>query len=46
MAGFRNLLVHLYAEVGDRRVYEILRADVADLDELRSQVLDWLNEHG
>ncbi len=46
MAGFRNLLVHLYAEVDDRRVYEILRADVADLDELRSQVLDWLNEHG
>lgn len=46
MARFRDLLVHLYAEVDDRRVYEILRADVADLDELRSQVLDWLNEHG
>lgn len=31
MARFRNLLVHVYAEVDDRRVHEFLAADLADL---------------
>lgn len=32
MARFRNLLVHLYAEVDDRRVHGFLGADLKDLD--------------
>lgn len=31
MAGFRNLLVHGYARVDDRRVVEILRSRLGDL---------------
>ncbi len=32
MARFRNLLVHMYAEVDDRRVHVFLREDLGDLD--------------
>jgi len=32
MAGFRNRLVHLYANVGDDRVYEYLLHSLDDLD--------------
>jgi uncharacterized protein YutE (UPF0331/DUF86 family) len=39
MARFRNLLVHLYAEVDDRRVHEFLRKDVADLEKLAAVLL-------
>ena len=33
MAGFRNLLVHVYDQIDDRRVWEILRSDLRDLEE-------------
>jgi uncharacterized protein YutE (UPF0331/DUF86 family) len=42
MARFRNLIVHLYWRVDDRRVYQIIREDLGDLDAFRQQVLDWL----
>jgi uncharacterized protein YutE (UPF0331/DUF86 family) len=32
MAGFRNILVHEYIEIDRRRVYEVLRKDLADFD--------------
>ncbi|MGD8868871.1 MAG: DUF86 domain-containing protein [Gemmatimonadales bacterium] len=32
MARFRNVLVHLYAEVDDERVLQILRGSLGDLD--------------
>lgn len=32
MARFRNMLVHLYWQVDNRRVYQILQGDVGDLD--------------
>jgi uncharacterized protein YutE (UPF0331/DUF86 family) len=35
MAGFRNLLVHGYAKVDDRRVIEILRTGPSDLEAFR-----------
>lgn len=31
MAGFRNLLVHEYARLDDRRVYEMLESSLPDL---------------
>lgn len=46
MARFRNLLVHRYAIVDDRRVYAILRRDVADLDLFETAVLGWLRARG
>ncbi len=33
MAGFRNLLVHVYDQIDDGRVWEILRSDLRDLEE-------------
>ena len=41
MARFRNLVVHLYWKVDDRRVYEIIAKNLDDLDTFRQQVLDW-----
>lgn len=42
LARFRNLLVHLYAEVDDGRVHTFLRQDLGDLDAFRDAVLGWL----
>ena len=42
MAQFRNLLVHVYWEVDDGRVYEVLQNDLNDLDEFREQVARWM----
>jgi uncharacterized protein YutE (UPF0331/DUF86 family) len=41
MARFRNLVVHLYWQVDNRRVYEIIEDNLDDLDMFRQQVLDW-----
>lgn len=40
MARFRNLLVHVYAEVDDHRVHEFLRQDVADLERFAESILE------
>ncbi|HHS97108.1 MAG TPA: DUF86 domain-containing protein [Chloroflexi bacterium] len=42
MARFRNLLVHLYWEVDDRRVYHILRENLDDLTSFREVVARWV----
>lgn len=42
MARFRNLLVHVYAEVDDARVHRFLHADLGDFDDFASAVLDLL----
>ena len=39
MARFRNLLVHLYAEVDNRRVHDFLNGDVKDLDSFAAALL-------
>lgn len=44
MARFRNLLVHVYAEVDDGRVHRFLQADIGDFDEFASAVLDLLDD--
>jgi uncharacterized protein YutE (UPF0331/DUF86 family) len=38
MARFRNLLVHGYQQVDDRRVIEILRTRVGDFDSFRAEI--------
>lgn len=43
MARFRNLLVHLYGQVDDGRVYEIIHENLGDLDAFRNAILNWLN---
>jgi uncharacterized protein YutE (UPF0331/DUF86 family) len=39
MSRFRNLLIHVYAEVDDRRVHGYLRGDLGDLEEFARAVL-------
>ena len=43
MARFRNLIVHLYCPVDDRRVYQMIQREVGDLDVFRQQILAWLD---
>ena len=42
MARFRNLIVHLYWKVDNRRVYDIMKNDLDDLDAFRRQVSAWV----
>lgn len=46
MARFRNLLVHVYAEVDDARVHRFPQADLGDFDDVASAVLDLLEDNG
>ncbi len=39
MARFRNLLVHIYAEIDDERVHRYLREDLKDLEAFAAAVL-------
>jgi uncharacterized protein YutE (UPF0331/DUF86 family) len=39
MSRFRNLLIHVYAEVDDRRVHGYLNADLGDLEEFARAIL-------
>ncbi len=45
MARFRNLIVHLYWQVDDARVYEILQSDLDDLEEYQTQIATYLQTH-
>ena len=38
MARFRNLLVHVYAEVDDNQVWEVLQSDLEDLKDYLSAI--------
>lgn len=42
MARFRNLLVHVYADVDDARVHRFLQADLGNFDDFATAVLDLL----
>ena len=42
MARFRNRLVHIYWEVDDELVYQILREDISDLEDFMEQFLEFL----
>jgi uncharacterized protein YutE (UPF0331/DUF86 family) len=44
MARFRNLLVHVYAEVDDNRVWETLQSDLQDLESYLSAIGEAIKE--
>ena len=46
MSRFRNLLVHIYAEVDDRRVHGFLQSDLVDLEALVRALLTRFPELG
>jgi uncharacterized protein YutE (UPF0331/DUF86 family) len=43
MAKFRNRLVHIYWEVGDRQLWEILKTRLTDFDSLLASLSKFLN---
>lgn len=45
MRGFRNILVHGYSQIDDKRVYEILNSDLEDVIEFREAVVDFLGRN-
>jgi len=44
MKGFRNILVHEYARIDDKIVYEIARTRLADFEAFKQQILQYLKE--
>lgn len=44
MAKFRNLLVHQYGDIDDKRVYTIINHDLRDLQDYVAQVSKFVNE--
>ncbi|AIY89254.1 type VII toxin-antitoxin system HepT family RNase toxin [Geoglobus acetivorans] len=45
MAKFRNMLVHVYWKIDDRKVYDIIGKDLSDLDRFIDEVRAYLG-HG
>jgi uncharacterized protein YutE (UPF0331/DUF86 family) len=44
MAKFRNLLIHIYWEVDDNKIYEITKKDLGDMEEFLEQIGQFLKE--
>ena len=44
MARFRNMLVHVYWKIDDRKVYEIIGKDLSDLDRFIDEVRAYLGQ--
>jgi len=44
MARFRNLLVHRYGEVDNKRVLEIIKHDLRDIEEFEKEIEKFINE--
>ncbi len=45
MARFRNMLVHIYWEIDDEKVYDILSHDIEDLEEYITEITEYLDTH-
>lgn len=46
MARFRNLLVHLYGKVDDKRVHEFLKTNLRDFDEFAKHIANAIDSSG
>jgi uncharacterized protein YutE (UPF0331/DUF86 family) len=44
MIGFRNILVHDYASINLRLVYEFLQTKLSDFEEFAKYIADWLKK--
>jgi len=42
MKGFRNILVHEYARIDDRMVYEVARSRLGDFETFKEEILHYL----
>lgn len=45
MARFRNLIIHLYWQVDDTKVYEIIQKDLADLEEYQKEIASYVQKN-
>ena len=45
-AGFRNILVHMYAEVNVEKVHKFLQENLEDFDDFAKQIAKYLMEKG
>ena len=43
MARFRNMLVHIYWKIDDKKVYEIMKKDISDLKEFIKEVKNYVS---
>lgn len=46
MKGFRNILVHGYANIEDENIFEILKNRLGDFDEFKKEVIQFLKKKG
>lgn len=44
MARFRNLLVHRYGEIDNRRVLEIIKHNLKDIEEFEKEIEKFIKE--
>lgn len=44
MAGYRNRLVHLYHQVSDEELYEIVKTNLKDIKEFKEQILEYISQ--
>ena len=45
MAGYRNRMVHFYAEVTPAELYEICSLHLGDIEQILDAMLSWLEDH-
>ncbi len=46
MVGLRNILVHEYGKIDRKKIYEILKTQIEDLEEFKKQIVGFLKETG
>lgn len=44
MIGLRNILVHEYGKIDRKKIYEILKKQIQDLEEFKKQIVKFLKE--
>jgi len=44
IAGYRNRLVHVYAEVTEEEIYDIISTKLADIEEFCKFIIDYINK--
>ncbi len=44
MIGLRNILVHEYGKIDRKKIYEILKTQIADLEEFKKEIIHFLKK--
>ncbi len=45
MASFRNLLVHRYGKIDNKRVLEIVKSELGDIKKFEENIMNFLSQH-